>query len=151
MMRRVPAVMAAYFVGCFAAAFALGIAYFLAGLAKGLVLASPEGFLDMVFLGGTYIAVYALLPAALAIMVAERMGVSSVLYYAAAGGVSGVVAYNVYQITHAWGAAPSRHLELFNQVAGAAMPVVLAFSIPGVIGGAAYWVATGRHAGRAGE
>jgi hypothetical protein len=135
--------------------FVILVAFLVACMAAGLVLAigvaAPDfsgidsdpvervSFFGFAFLGTGYGVVAALLPALIAILLAEMAGIRSVLYYALAGALLGLASFYSVDLSAA--------LENTTDIAPVAYGLPLA-AAAGLVGGLVYWLIAGRKVGR---
>jgi hypothetical protein len=144
MAQRVIVILAGYLAACLAVGLVMSVDLAAkysdsAGKAAGLLIA---GAVLIAF----YAAILALLPAFLGIVYAERTGVTSILYYAVGGGVTGIVAYGLFALLLILGAGTAKgfvsgHPALFL------LSWIVSFGAPGLVGGLVYWLVAGRKTG----
>jgi hypothetical protein len=147
-VRRLVVILFAYVAAAFAASVLFVPAYLLLDLAIGSTLRTSNDMLkfmgsapEIIMFGTSAIALFAFVPAFLAIAVAERLARRNWTFYALAGGLAGVVANGVAGIFFLrWGTQAGRPWT-FDPAA------VLATLGGGVVGGLAYWLIAGRSAG----
>ena len=96
-------------------------------------------FFTVSFFATSFIGASAFVPSLLLIIVAEIMGLRSMLYYTAAGAVVGLTSF--------FGSNVEMRLENTTDVAPVFHPLQLA-AAAGIVGGLAYWLLAGRNAGR---
>ena len=96
-------------------------------------------FFTVSFFATSFIGASAFVPSLLLIIVAEIMGLRSMLYYAAAGAVVGLTSF--------FGSNVEMRLENTTDVAPVFHPLQLA-AAAGIVGGLAYWLLAGRNARR---
>ncbi len=133
--------------------FAVLVGYVVASLAAGLTVVAaiigvsmigtdagaPGAFSPFLYIGGVFaafIAVLALAPAAVAVLVAEVFAIRRMIYYVLAGGLAGAVGYVGFTD---FGLRPEARPGTGDELA-----IIVA---AGLVGGLAYWVITGRTAG----
>src|SRR5262245_55233756 len=106
MARRVTAILAGYLAACVTPTLVYSVvlaAKYSDSIGKGAGL----------FVGGTlliaiYVAILALLPGLLGIIYAERMGVTSIFYYAIGGAITGIAAYGLFALLLIWSAGTAK-------------------------------------------
>ncbi|MEJ8574802.1 hypothetical protein [Microbaculum marinum] len=134
-----------YVVACVAAGMAISLGIVLQAFIEGTIGISMRRLAaETLFAGGiiaSFAVVYAFAPAVVGIVVAEVFRVRRMVYYVAAGGVAGALAY-----VSPVGSDMSRGPEL----AGHAVEIGPQFALyvaAGIIGGIVYWGFSGRSAG----
>lgn len=93
------------------------------------------GLLVSVPFAALFVGYFALIPAAIAIAVAEVMGLRSWLYFALAGGAAGLAVVYLARL-HTAGDTAYTLAELLSALAGT-----------GMVGGLCYWAVAGRRSG----
>jgi hypothetical protein len=140
-------------VALFLRFFTIAFAFLLASLAAGLVVAygllAPElgklgtnpdiwaGFWLVAVMAGLITPFFAFAPAFVVILIAEFFDLRSEIFYALAGGLSGVLGYLLSDPAHWQGAGTVKEFSFELQVIAAA----------GIVAGFIYWLIAGRRAG----
>jgi hypothetical protein len=134
-------------------------AYLAASFAAGCILAAAIGIstqgvepLELATLpyrgvmAGTIVAVFAALPAAVAIIYGESHGYRSLRFYAGAGAATGAISALGWPLLLS-GASP-RGLQWPSAEGAAALGIwIVTLAVAGLVGGLAYWALAGRSAG----
>jgi hypothetical protein len=145
MAQRVTAILAGYLAACLAASLVFSVvlaAKYSDSIGKGAGL----------LIGGTvliaiYAAILALLPGLLGIIHAERTGVTSILYYAVGGALTGIVAYGLFALLLIWSAGTAKGF-VSGDPAQFLLSWIVLFGAPGLAGGLVYWLVAGRKTGQ---
>jgi len=146
MAQRVTVIFAGYLGACLAAGLVFSVvlaARYSDSIGKGA---------GLLITGTVLIAIYAvivaLLPAFLGIIYAERAGVTSILYYAVGGALTGIVAYGfLFALLLSSSAGTTKGFVAGNPAQFLLSWIVL-FGASGLAGGLVYWLVAGRKTGQ---
>jgi hypothetical protein len=140
LISRILVILVAFLVACMAAAVVLAIgvaAPDFSGIDSDPV--ERVSFFGFAFLATGYGVAAALLPALIAILLAEIAGIRSVLYYGLAGALLGLASFYSVDLSAA--------LENTTDIAPVAYGLPLA-AAAGLVGGLVYWLIAGRKVGQ---
>ena len=115
--------------------------------APGSLLSEVLIFIGLIIFIGSYVGFFALPAAPPGIIYAERKGVSSIIYYAIGGVVTGIVSYGLYALLLILGAGTAKGF-VGEDPLGFVMTWIAGFGLWGLLSGLTYWLVAGRGARR---